>query len=60
MIELGKKQLLEVVRKKEFGVYVAEKQEMRSLYCFQRNRSPRRLRLETSWRFSFIKILKTA
>ena len=25
MIELGKKQLLEVVRKKEFGVYVAEK-----------------------------------
>lgn len=38
MIELGKTQELEIVRTKEFGVYLSEKQEMKQQSFCQRNR----------------------
>ena len=43
MIELGKVQELVIIRTKEFGVYLAEKEGMRLLFFSQRSRCRREL-----------------
>ena len=60
MIELGKVQELEIIRKKEFGVYLAEKEGMRRLFFSQRGRFRREPGLGTRWRCSSIKTHRTA
>lgn len=60
MIELGKVQELEIVRTKEFGVYLSEKQEMRQQSFFRRNRFPRERRSEIRWRFLYTRIPRIA
>lgn len=59
MIELGKVQELEILRTKEFGVYVGEKAGDEASVLLPKSRCPREPRLGIRWKCSFIRILPT-
>ena len=60
MIELGKRQELEVLREKEFGVYLGEKERPEHRCCSPESRFRRERKSVTGLRYLSIKIQKTA
>ena len=55
MIELGKKQTLQVVKTVDFGVYLAEDMNADTKH-FRQSRFRRGPKLVINWRFLFIRI----
>ncbi len=60
MIELGKRQELEVLREKEFGVYLGEKERPEASVLLPRKQVPEGTKSVTGLRYLSIKIQKTA
>lgn len=60
MIELGRKQELQVLREKEFGVYLGEKAHPEASVLLPKNRFRRGRSWGTVFRYLFIRILRTA
>ena len=58
-MQLGKTQPLRIVKKVDFGVYLAEEEDQENRVLLPVKQVPEGARREMNWRYFFIKIPKT-